>query len=380
MITGPARVWLLLCWATLAALPCACLAAAPDDGEVALARLSKDVRAGKYSNVHAIVMMRDGQLVWEDYFSGADERLGRPLGVVTSGPETLHDVRSISKSMVSAAFGAARARGALPDLDAPVLDFFPEYPQLRTPERLAIRLRHLLTMTSGLAWDETTRNYKSPFNSESAMNHAADPFRYVLTRAVAAPAGTRWNYSGGDTMLLARVIERATGEDLHAFVRRTLLEPLGIARSEWLRYPSGIVIAASGLRLSARDLASFGQLHLDAGLWQGKPLLPADWVRDSLAPHALIAAQPEGFQQYGYQWRLGTARVAGQGLAFAAAVGWGGQRIYLVPSMNAVVVVTAGLYRQRNQEQTVGAMVFERVLPAIARSTCGLKLPTPAMR
>ena len=332
----------------------------------ALEVLAGDIRSGKYPNIHGLVILRAGGLVREDYFEGNDERRGEALGTVRFDADTLHDARSVTKSVISALFGAALAEGKIDDIDAPVFDYFPEYENLRTPQRMRIRLRHLLSMTSGIQWDESTHLYGDPLNSETAMDRASDPYRYVLEQPIAAEPGAVWKYSGGDTMVLARIIERATGEDLEVFAKRVLFSPLGIEKYDWLRYSSGAVIAASGLRLRPRDMAKIGQLYLDEGRWRGTQILPARWIAESLSPHATIADRPFGFQRYGYQWWLGSARVWERSVPFAAAVGWGGQRIFIVPTMGVVVVITAGLYGDPRQTDVTFEIALDRILPALA--------------
>lgn len=330
-----------------------------------MAQLTADLEAGRYGNVHSLLVVRHGRLVYEDYFTGADQRRGQPIGTVAFERGTLHDARSVTKSVVSILFGIAMAEGRIRDLDAPVLDHFPEFADLRTPERMAIRLRHLLTMTSGLEWDESSRPYGDPANSETQMDAAANPYRFVLERPIARPPGERWIYNGGDTMLLAGVIERATGMSLPAYAERVLFRPLGISRYEWLRYRNDVPIAASGLRLTPRDMAKIGRLYLDGGRWRGRQLVPEAWVRASTSPHATIADRPLGLQRYGYQWYLGTARVGERTLPYSAAIGWGGQRLLIIPSMDLVLVLTAGLYDDRRQSDIAFEILLDRVLPAV---------------
>jgi CubicO group peptidase (beta-lactamase class C family) len=135
-------------------LPTASAASVGIDG-AAIAKLTEDIHAGKYRNIHSLLVVRSGKLVAEAYFQGEDERRGRPLGAVRFDANTLHDLRSVTKSVTSALFGIAMAAGAIRDIDAPVLSYFPEYKDLQTPERLRIRLRDVLSMTSGLQWDRT---------------------------------------------------------------------------------------------------------------------------------------------------------------------------------------------------------------------------------
>lgn len=345
---------------------CAAPAAAAVDRS-ALAALTTDIGAGRFGNIHALLAMRSGRIVYEEYFAGEDERRGRPAGRVTFGPATLHDARSVTKSVVGILFGLAVREGRIPDLDAPVLDYFPEHAELRTPERLAIRLRHLLAMTSGLEWNESTRPYGDPANSETQMDGAADPYLFVLSRPVAHPPGSHWEYSGGDTMLLAGVIERATGERLETFAERVLFRPMGISRHEWLAYPDGAAIAASGLRLAPRDMAKLGRLYLAGGRWRGRQLVPEEWVRASLSPQAVISERPIGLQRYGYHWYLGTARLGERSLPYFAAIGWGGQRVVAIPSLELVMVLNAGLYGDPRQSDIAFEILLDRLLPALER-------------
>ena len=330
----------------------------------AIAKLTENIRAGKYSNIHSLLVLRSGKLVAEAYFQGEDERRGRPLGTVRFDSDTLHDLRSVSKSVISALFGIAMASGAIRDIDAPVLSYFPEYKDLQTPERLRIRLRDVLSMTSGLEWDESSRPYGDPLNSETAMDAADDRYRFILSRPIVASPGERFRYSGGDTMLLAAVIERATKQTLSKYAEQVLFRPLGIERHEWIAYPDGTAIAASGLRLVPRDMAKFGLLYLQGGRWGGTQVVPESWVKASTSVQAKVSDRPFGFQSYGYQWWLGSARDDAH-TPWIMAVGYGGQRIMLIPSRDLVMVMTAGMYRNRAQTDITFEVLLDGVLPAV---------------
>lgn len=344
-------------------LPRAAAESVAIDG-AAIAKLVADIRAGKYSNLHSLLVLRSGKLVTEEYFQGDDERRGRALGTVRFDATTLHDLRSVSKSVTSALFGIAMASGAIRDLDAPVLSYFPDYPDLQTPERMRIRLRDVLSMTSGLEWDEDSKPYGDPLNSETAMDAAGDRYRFVLSRPIAAAPGERFRYSGGDTMLVAAVIERATKQRLSKYAAQVLFGPLGIERHEWITYPDGTPIAASGLRLLPRDMAKFGLLYMQHGKWRGTQVVPEAWVDASTSVQAKISDRPFGFQNYGYQWWLGTARDDAH-TPWIMAVGYGGQRIMLIPSRELVLVMTAGLYRSRAQTDITFEVLLDGVLPAV---------------
>lgn len=133
------------------------------------------------------------------------------------------------------------------------------------------------------------------------MNNAADRYRYVLERPMTESPGRRWTYNGGATALLGRLIEKGTERQLHDFARDALFNPLGIGKTEWRRGADGEPIAASGLRLTPRDLARIGVVLLGGGQWNGRQVIPADWLAASFAP---AVSMPDG-RHYGYQWYLG---------------------------------------------------------------------------
>jgi len=202
-----------------------------------------------------------------------------------------------------------------------------------------------------------SQSYADPRNSEIAMDAAPDRYRYILSRPVDAPPGTRFTYSGGDVALLGEVIARATGEPLADYARRRLFAPLGIDRFEWLKDAKGIPIAASGLRLRPRDMAAIGQMMLENGRWRGRQIVPATWIREVIAQHAQVQPNAQCGTEYGYLWWL-TAICLGQDrkpLFFAS--GNGGQDIWVAPSEHLVVVTTAGMYNTFAGDSASGEVV-----------------------
>ena len=311
-------------------------------------------------NVHGVLVARRGTLVFEHYRTGADERWARPLGEVAFGPNVKHDMRSISKSVVSLLVGIAIDRKLIPGPDAPVFGFFPEYAELRTAEKERILVRHLLSMSAGLAWNETIP-YTNPANSEVRMIFAADPYRFVLEQPVAAAPGETFNYSGGATALLGRIVEKASGKPLEAFAREALFEPLGIGDLEWVTMPNGAPAAASGLRLRPRDLAKLGHLLLARGQWNGRQVVPAAWIEASTAAHI----EAIDFLFYGYQWWLGRSLIERREVAWVAGLGLGGQRLFVVPALDLVVVITAGYYTSPAQRWVPWSIFRHYVVAAI---------------
>lgn len=340
------------------------LAAAPSEARFPpnlAGRLDAALASETGEGLHAVVLVRNGEVLYERYLTGDDENWGRVKRGVVFGPETLHDVRSISKSVVSLLYGVALAEGAVPPLDAPVIEAFPEYADLAAePARGAIEVRHLLSMTAGLAWTEDTP-YGEDANDETAMNRAPDSLRYALDRPIAYPPGETWTYNGGATTLLAAMIARGTGRDLHDYAREVLFEPLGIESSEWTRDYYGVPFAHSGLRLSPRDAAKIGQLVLQDGRWDGAQIVPADWIALSTRPHAWIEAYG---CDYGFQWWL--CRSAA-GLPIVEGSGWGGQHLLILRDLDLVMMVNAGLYGDPDGWKRAFALLDDVVVPTLWR-------------
>lgn len=317
-------------------------------------------------NVHAVVVVRGGKLVYESYRKGEDYKGVNTLGVVSYTPQQLHDVRSISKSVVSLLLGIALDQQLIASVETPVLSYFPNLQKLSTPEKQRINLRHLLTMTSGLEWDEE-RTYSDPENDALKMIRSTDPYRFALEQPVWRKPGEKWNYSGGNTQLLAGVLQRTTGKWLDDFAKEVLFKPLGITQFEWMKMPAnGEVEAASGLRLRPRDMAKIGELVLDNGMWNGRRIVSESWIQESTLGRIEHFDKVESLR-YGYQWWGDEMKVGEQQTSWVTALGFGGQRIYIVPAFDLVVVISAGLYTGTSQDWVPFDIFDKYVLAAIRK-------------
>jgi CubicO group peptidase (beta-lactamase class C family) len=193
---------------------------------------------------------------------------------------------------------------------------FPEYADLaHTDGRDRLTIQHVLTMTMGTDWDESSLLYSDPRNSETAMDNAADRYRYILERHVVDTPGAHWTYCGGATALLARMIAKGSGRTLHEFARENLFDPLGMGPTEWATGPDGEPFAASGARMSVRDLASIGVMMLHGGKVNERVVVPADWLTRCITP--VISA--DEVRRYGYQWFV-------MDIAFGKPKGWAAGR------------------------------------------------------
>jgi CubicO group peptidase (beta-lactamase class C family) len=335
-------------------------------------RLDKAVADQRVWNIHGVIVVRGGRLVLERYFDGQDDTRGQPLGVVSFKPDTLHDLRSVSKSIVGLLYGIALAQGKVPAPDRPLAASFPEYADLfADPDRSRWTVHHLLSMTMGTDWDELSIPYTDPANSEIAMGMAPDRYRYILDRPVVLKPGQRWIYNGGATALLGRMIADGTGKSLHDFAREVLFDPLGIGPTDWFRgRVDGELIAASGIRMAPRDLARIGQLMLRGGVSEGRAVVPAEWIARSTSPVVPV----DEVRSYGYHWYMGRWRLhrptaprwnRNQLEPFWSAIGSGGQRLFLFPGLDLVVVTTSGNYDTPEQWVPPTRIVNEVVLPAL---------------
>lgn len=344
----------------VADLPEARLSSVGMDSSV-IYKMTEALREEKYSNVHSVLIARRGTLVYEQYFSGEDEIWGDSKGEVKFNGETLHDVRSISKSVVSACIGIAVDQGKIKEVKQNVFDFFPEYEKHKTGTRAQLTIENLLTMTSGLQWNEDIP-YDNPENSEIQMTNSNDPIEYVLSRPMVADPGTRWNYNGGTTQVLAAIIKKVSGLEVDEFARVNLFEPIGITNFEWTPFPTTTVpAAASGLRLRPRDMMKFGLLYYHGGVWKGRQILSKDWVDKSFTS---FISRPDG-GAYGYQFWIWDDDFHGAPSPVFVAVGNGDQRIFINKQADLVVVTTAGNYNKWGLPNHPGKLLADFIYPSI---------------
>lgn len=320
-------------------------AASTEFDPAALTKLTADLKAGVFPNTHAVLIEHDGRLVYEQYFAGTDQRWGMPIGDRVFDADSLHDLRSVSKSVTSAILGIALGEDFEKAVAQPIGAFFPHL-KLR-PELDALKLQHILTMTAGLEWNEMTVPYTDPKNDELQMSLVKDPVELVLMRPLRESPGARWYYNGGTTQVLAGVVGKVTGKPFAVFAKEALFAPLGITSYEWVGPPKWdppVPAAASGLRLRARDLARFGSLYLNRGKWNGRQIVPAPWVERSLQRHVQSISDTgrRAGWGYGYQWWLAKL----EGLEVPAAIGNGNQRVFLVPKERLAVTIFAGEYNK----------------------------------
>jgi len=351
----------------------------------ALAALDADFRNGAIPLVDSLLVLRCGSLAYErryahDYakiYSKEAREVG-PLNPYLTGPYNYfdpawhpywhggaaHTMQSITKSVTSATIGAAILHGNFKaPLDTPVLHWFdPAQVKNVDARKRRMTLRHLLTMSSGLDWNEDLP-YADPKNAASLMEATRDWIAFVIDRPMAYEPGTHFAYSSGVSELLAHIFRKETGQDLEDYARNHLFEPLGIHEYHWKRSPLGEVDSEGGLFLPDSALAKVGELYRHLGMWHGERLLGEDWVRDSVTPRT----DPGGGFRYGYQWWLVPY---GDGSRYAwAGFGFGGQYVFVMPEDGVVAVTTAWNILDPKYYDRI---ILEKLRPAVKPFTCPL--------
>ena len=321
--------------------------------------------------IHGVLVIKEGKLVFEEYFEGRDLDLSDLDGkldfrTMDFDRDTLHSAASVSKSVTAVLFGIAIDKGLVAGIDETLFSFFPDYEYLNDPIKSQITLAHMLSMGSGLPWTEAY-SYDDPRNDLTAMISSEDPIAYVLSKETVEDPGTKFIYNSGTTNLLGEIIRRQSGLTLVSFAEQYLFAPLEIKTYEWYPFPSNpeMMVASSTLYLRPRDMAKIGQLYLDGGMWQGTRVVSENWVSQSTKKVIGMVASESPVSNlnpaYGYQWWLGTFPTGETETYFAA--GFGGQFIFVLPKQEMVVVFTAGGFEDGNYDALL-QIVNDYILPA----------------
>lgn len=261
----------------------------------------------------------------------------------------------------------ARSRSS-PGPDQPIRELLPQYADIfeEEPEKGEITLRDLLTMTSGLAWDD---RHPSSRERDGVYTYSApDAGRYVLERPLVHQPGTRFHYSGGDTQILATILSTVGGEEVGAFTYHQLLHQVVVEDHQWARLGDGSIDAAGGLSLRARDLATLGQLYLDQGDYHGSRIVTSRWVEDSFHPWI---ATDNATARYGFQWWMYRYAAGGRSnrpYGLITASGFGGQKLFVVPERDLVVVFfgcTSERYACGISDQVSEQVMYNYILRAV---------------
>jgi PPOX class probable F420-dependent enzyme len=290
-------------------------------------------------DLHSFMLLRHGHVVADGWWT-------------PYAPEHPHVLFSLSKSFTSTAVGLAVAEGRL-SVDDAVVDFFPDdRPEPVSEHLAAMRVHHLLSMSTGHAEDTT-----------AALRERADGnwVAAFLAQPVVHTPGSWFLYNSGATYLLSAIIQKLTGMTLLDYLQPRLFAPLGIVSPTWESCPRGINVGGWGLSVRTEDIARFGQLYLQQGMWQGQRLVPASWIATATSKQVAndngTQSNPDWRQGYGYQfWRCQHGAYRGDG-AF-------GQFCIVMPAQDAVIAITAGVADM----QSVLDRIWRHLLPVMEGS------------
>ncbi|QGY43994.1 serine hydrolase [Maribellus comscasis] len=335
-----------------------------------LADAVKAIKKGKYKEIHSILIFKNNKLVLEEYFQGHTYQWDAPGHKgkwVRWNSEMPHALQSVSKSFASICIGIALEQGFIESVEQSIFDFLPDYQQYKDNGKEYITIEHLLTMTSGFAWDEWSSPLSSVQNDAIGIYFSdKNPIEFVLQRPLVAAPGTHFIYSGGDMQLLAEILKNATGMNIDKFSAKYLFEPLGIESFDWwLKYRTGEISTAGGLKLTPRDMIKIGALFLNEGVWDGKRILSGEWVEKSSMPfnnNRGINIPGEDLGKVGYAYTWWTKQNSTSGRMYFA-LGWGGQKIIVMPEINSIVVFTGANYQSKVKQHKI---LKKYILPAIS--------------
>ena len=318
--------------------------------------LIRQILNDNLKNIHSILVVKNGSLILEEYFSGYHRN-------------SKHTVQSVTKSVTSILFGIARDQGEKIVLEDKLFNYLPEYKGLDSNDvKNEITLKHLLTMKAGLEWNEM---YEP--NSIHYMLKSKDCVKYVLARELVDPPGEIFFYSTGVSTVLGKILKNTTGSDADQFADKHLFTPLGIKDYSWDKLPDGSVSTGWGLYLRPRDMAKLGYLFLKDGTWKEKQIVSKKWVLESISPH--VSGDLISGTGYGYQWWRGATKIGDQKIDSFYAAGHGGQMIFVIPSLDLITVITSQAHNNNAGDFRAYSVLENYIIPAVLQTNPAIKTP-----
>jgi len=305
--------------------------------------------ADRHNFIHGIVIIRNGFLIGEDYFNGFDRN-------------DTHNIRSVSKSTLSALIGIALRENYLTSLDEKIINYYPEYQSIQLdPGINDITIRHLLTMRAG---------FNSDHNIWEHVFHSSNWMKSTLQLVLVNSPGEGFIYSTAGTHLLSGIITKSTGLNTKQFAREYLLNPGNMSVGNWDQDPQGYYFGGSNVYSTCRDLARFGYLYLQNGYLFDQQIVPEDWVVSSLTDYRNSENLTWGDLDqigYGYLWWMGSIK----GFKTFVAIGHGGQFIFIFPELNLIVTTISNSNNLSweaadMQERSAMNVVADYILPAVS--------------
>jgi CubicO group peptidase (beta-lactamase class C family) len=304
-----------------------------------------------YKQINSVIVIKNGKLLLEEYFNGAERN-------------TTHDSRSVGKTFASAVMGIALKDGYIRSLDEPLSDFYDLKSYLNYSDKKGkVTLKELLTMSSGFDGDDNVGN--SPGNEEN-MYSQANWVQWTLDLPMSEKhqSGDEWHYFTAGALLIGDILNKRVPGGLDKYSDKKLFAPLGIVHHEWVYTPQNVPSTAGGIRLTPLDLAKFGQVYENSGIWNGRQVIPRSWVEASF--HTYLKTSFEG-NSYGYLWWNKTYAVGSKSYETFYCSGNGGNKIFVFTNCPLVIVITAAAYNKPYAHTQVDEMMTKYILPAVAK-------------
>ena len=315
--------------------------------------LIRNILNRRFENIHSVLLVKNGKLILEEYFYGYDE-------------DKKHQLRSATKSVTSILVGVAKDQKMIRSVDQKLYEFFPEYEEIDwSVPKNKITLKHVLTMTAGLDWNEWTYPDSDARSSIYGMARSDDWIEFVLKRKIVQSPGEIFSYSSGLSLVLGAILKNKTGLYANEYAEKYLFGPLGISKFSWQQGPNGMVYTSGGDRglwLRPRDMAKIGLLFINKGNWKGQQIVSTEWVNQSTKPHINAFF---GGSEYGYQWWRGEKAFGNRTIGVFYAAGRGGQYIFVCPSLDLAAVFTSKVYGNPLGVVRPQVMMADHIIPAI---------------
>lgn len=317
-----------------------------------LLELDEEIKKGTFGDIHSLLILRNDKIVFENYYSNYRK-------------SDLHPIGSSTQSIISTLVGIVTTEDSLFNTRAKIVDFMPDYSQYfeNIPQKDQIEIRHLLSNTSGLWWDEWSHPFGSEDNDAYVMTQSGDWITKVLSTPMIREPGFEFNYNSGNGILMAPILQNITGIETEQFATEKLFDPLSINEWKWERIPGDFVNASWGLHLKPIDMAKIGYLYLKNGMWNEQLIFNETWRRQTTRSRSSVS----NYYNYGYfWWRFAEyADVVGNLKLNDVFFSWGdgGQFIFVIPHLDMVVVSTAGNY-SNNDTMTIG-MLRDFIFPSV---------------
>jgi len=301
-----------------------------------LNELDSKISAGIYSEIHSLIIVRNGSLVFEKYYKGYSR-------------EIPHNVFSVTKSVTSLLVGSALYEEKIKSLDEKIVDLLPEQnPILNLDDRKkAITIKNLLTMTSGIKWMEFNDSYSNPTSDLFELSLAQDWIKFMINKPMAAEPGSLFNYDSGNTILISGILKNALGKEAALYGEEKLFQPLNISNYQWEKSANGLTNTGWGLIMRPIDMAVIGDLVIHKGLYKGARVIPEEWINQSTQKQLTVDASSDYAMGW---WRLGDSWSAQfNSIDTYYASGFAGQYIIVIPHLNIIIVSTAGNFTTSNK-------------------------------